>query len=110
MTLSTATRQHTSNKKFSGFAFLMTFDDKQVIYLYLPSNMGTNPTAEIMKTRKHKPATELLASTSKASSYIDHLSVHLKTMTSHVSAGVLALHFVKHNFSNRSNDYPSKLI
>ena len=88
----------------------MTFDDKQVIYLYLPSNMGINPTVEIMKTRRHKPAKELLASTSKASSYIDHLSVHLKTMTSHISAGVLALHFVKHNFSNRSNDYPSKLI
>ena len=59
----------------------MTFDDKQVICLYLPSNMGVNPTAEIMKTRRHKPAKELLASTSKASSYTEHLSVHMKTMT-----------------------------
>lgn len=57
----------------------MTFDDKQVICLYLPSNMKINPRAEIMKTRRHKPAKELLASTSKASSYIDHLSVHLNT-------------------------------
>ena len=51
----------------------MTFDDKQVICLHLPSNMGINLTAEIMKTRRHKSAKELLASTSKPSSYIGHL-------------------------------------